>query len=191
VAVIALASFLLTACNSDSDAGTNNHRLPAPVGVQNRQPHTSYVPSTPTATWAPPAPTVVAPCMGFDPATIRTVGDVIEQLGPPEKVYFNVAHYFGRGEQNTVWRTTSNSTIKPLLRDKVIISLLYPSKGVDFILGGSDEKLRREAVIKDQDCYVPVDLAMRLKQLPRGIVGSMTSVYVRHANWTGFNNETR
>jgi hypothetical protein len=181
---------LLVACDNAED-GANSPNLPAPYGIQDRTPHVAWVLPTPTATWARPQPTVTARCTGFDPATIRTVKNVIEQLGPPEKVYYSFAVRGGEMLELLPRMRHNNDQDNNHPPHKVEIRLLYPNRGVDFISKAPEKKLRSDTPVLGQDCYLPVDLAIRMEQLPRGYSGGFGDRVVLKEDWSGFNNSVR
>src|SRR5687767_4086344 len=161
---ILMAALVLAACGSTSDDGLDNHRLPAPSGIQNRQP-AALAPSPTSRFIPPPIPTQ---CEGFEPETLSTIGAVIDALGKPEKVYHRVARrYIGGGYLERYSGTPDHPSFTSL----VTTHLLYPQKGVDFITSSFDSKLKRDTSVKSHECYVPVTLQLRMRQKPGGYVG--------------------
>jgi hypothetical protein len=187
--ILLLLVLMLSACDWGSNQAADNHTLEAPPGVQNSRfdPALAGLPtSTPRPTLVPYTQPVAAQCVGFEPDELCTVGDVVRVMGQPEKLY--QAHSVNYCYGGFPYTRDSGTTYPRRGEPWYSTHLLYPQKGVDFIMGVQRANLSPDTPILRQSCYVPVAVEVRMRQLPQVIISDCVDLSGEFADWVGYNN---
>jgi hypothetical protein len=146
--LLTLAILVVQACGY-SDKSTDDHLLDAPTDLQT---------------------TRRGACQGAALVhEINTLGELIDKLGAPDKVY------------RLIFRLPHESQLRT-------VQLLYLHLGVDFEICGYDKALRRDISVRVHDCYMPTDLEahkIRKDGLPTGRYEHRGN-HPSHVDWTGF-----